>query len=206
MSAVRVVGVTLLAAGISIGTALFGEHWLARERPAEDGGSGGAAQIQILPDFRLPDLDGHEVASTAWAGKVLVLNYWASWCPPCVSEMPLFVRTQEALGGRGVQFVGVAIDRPTDVKGFIARNPVNYPILIGDPEAVEMSRRLGNRLLGMPFTVIFDRRGQRVFSRIGEITGAELQAQLDRLVDAAATPVPDPDPNPAPPVAPKGPA
>ena len=151
-----------------------------------------------LPDFKLPDLGGREVASTAWAGKVLVINYWASWCPPCVREMPLLIQTQQALGDRGVQIVGIAIDRVADVRQFIAKYPVNYPVLIGNPEAVEISRRLGNRLQGMPFTVIFNRRGQRVFSRIGEVSAAQLQTQLDRLL--GDTPVQ------APPATPDGPA
>jgi thiol-disulfide isomerase/thioredoxin len=190
MSAFKVVGVTLLAAGISVGTALFGERWLAREGPADQSTMGGTALLHGLPDFKLPDLGGREVASTAWAGKVLVINYWASWCPTCVREIPLLVQTQQALGDRGVQIVGIAIDRVADVRQFIAKYPVNYPVLIGNPEAVEISRRLGNRLQGMPFTVIFDRRGQRTFSRIGEVTAAQLQAQLDRLLVDTPTQAP----------------
>lgn len=182
MNAGKVVAVTLLAAGISVGTAVFSERWLAHLQSRPPGSPGGADQLQTLPDFRLPDLKGREVASSTWAGKILILNYWATWCPPCVREMPLFIRAQDALGKRGVQFVGVAVDRDRDVEAFVARYPVNYPVLIGNPEAVELSRRLGNRLQGLPFTVIFDRRGRRVFSRIGELSAEELGAQLNVLL------------------------
>lgn len=190
MSPAKVVLATVLAGGISIGTAILGEHWLAggprvgTKPPASDG------QLTTLPDFSLPNLAGDPVASRTWAGRILVINYWASWCPPCVKEMPMLIRAQEALGPKGVQFVGIAIDRAEDARSFVSQYPVNYPILVGSPEAVELSRRLGNRLLGLPFTVIFDRRGRRVFSRIGEVSAEELEAQLDGLLGAAAVPGP----------------
>lgn len=174
--------VALLAGGISVGTAILGERLLG---PGDglprglQGLSGGASQLQTLPDLRLPDLAGREVSSSAWTGKVVVINYWASWCPPCISEMPMLIRAQEALRDQGVQFVGIAVDRAEDVAAFLERYPVNYPILIGDLESVELSRRLGNRFQGLPFTVIFDARGRRVFSRVGELQAAELAAQIE---------------------------
>jgi hypothetical protein len=102
----------------------------------------------------------------------------------------MLIRAQEALRPKGVQFVGIAIDRAEDARTFISQYPVNYPILVGNPDAVELSRRLGNRLQGLPFTVIFDRRGRRVFSRTGEVGAEELKAQLDGLLGAAAAPDP----------------
>ena len=184
MSALRVGMVILLAGGISIGMAIVGQRWI--ERPGTEDASSirSTAPLQFLPDFGLPDLEGHEISSEAWAGKVVVINYWASWCPPCVREMPLFIQTQDALGDSGVQVVGIAVDRIEDVEKFIADYPVNYPILMADPEAVALSKRLGNRVEGLPFTVIFDHRGRRVFSRTGEIAAADLKAELDPLVKA----------------------
>jgi thiol-disulfide isomerase/thioredoxin len=174
--------VVLLAGGISIGIAVLGQRWL--DEPPTDARTSDrvAARLQTLPDFRLPDLDGNEVGSDAWAGKVVVINYWASWCPPCVREMPLFISIQETLGD-AVQVVGIAVDRLADVEQFLADYPVNFPILMANPEAMAMSKRLGNRVEGLPFTVIFDRRGRRVFSHTGEVTAAELQSQLKALVN-----------------------
>ncbi|MCG6895589.1 MAG: TlpA family protein disulfide reductase [Thiocapsa sp.] len=183
MSPLKVGAVAVLAGGISVGIAVLGQRWLSEPLPNAE--LSGAAQLQTLPDFRLTDTEGHEVQSGAWSGKILVIHYWASWCPPCVREMPLFIHAQETLGKAGVQVVGIAVDRLEDVAEFVARYPVNYPILIANPEAVALSRRLGNRVEGLPFTVIFDRRGRRVFSRTGEITAAELERQLGGLINAA---------------------
>lgn len=174
--------VVLLAGGISIGTAVLGERWLSGGPLLGSRTPAPGAQLTTLPDFSLPDLQGQEVASRSWAGQVLVINYWASWCPPCLREMPMLIRAQEALGSKGVQFVGIALDRAEDARAFVVQYPVNYPVLIGNPDAVELSRRLGNRLQGLPFTVVFDRHGRRVFSRTGELGAEELKAQLDGLL------------------------
>jgi len=184
MTARRVVLVAVLAAIISIGFTIFGQRWL------EDGHNlniklpsllqSSDDRLFRLPDFRLPDLEGHEIASSAWAGKVLILNFWATWCPPCLREMPVFADAQKKYGN--LQIVGIAIDAKDEVARFVNEHPVNYPILIGDIKAIEMSRRLGNRLQGLPFTVIFDNRGKRVHAQIGEVTQTSLEKQIAPLL------------------------
>ena len=190
MKPLKVVVVTVLAGGISIGTAILGERWLAGERLTGVSLPPQGSPLMTLPDFSLPDLRGRDVSSSTWSGQIVVINYWASWCPECVREMPMMIRAQEALRDKGVQFVGIAIDRAEDARAFVARYPVNYPVLVGSPESIELSRRLGNRLLGLPFTVIFDQRGRRVFSRTGELGGEELKAQLDGLLGMSAPQAP----------------
>ncbi|MFD2112236.1 TlpA family protein disulfide reductase [Thiorhodococcus fuscus] len=186
MKPLKVVLVTVLAGSISIGTAIFGQKWLG-ETPLVEGLSDRTqSRLHTLPDFRLTDLDGREVASNAWAGKVIVLNYWATWCPSCLEELPLFVSAQKALKDSGVQFVGIAVDRAEDVRAFIAEHPLDYPVLIADLQAVELSKKLGNRLEGLPFTAIFDRHGRKVFSQLGPMTESELQTQLATLVAPSA--------------------
>ena len=186
MIALKVVLVTVLAGGISLGTALIGQHWLDGDE-GDGGGRVGRSEhetepLQTLPDFRLTDLDGREVASHAWSGKVLVLNFWATWCPPCLSEIPRFVATQERLRESGVQFVGIAVDQVEDVRAFVAGQPVNYPLLIATPEVLQLAVQLGNRLEVLPFTVIFDRHGRRVHGQIGELSAEELAGYLDPLL------------------------
>lgn len=113
------------------------------------------------------DLDGRPRAVEEWKGKVLVVNFWASWCPPCVEEMPEFVRLQEELGQRGLQFIGIAIDEPEAVADFLKQTPVNYPILIGAEDAADWASKLGNRSEVLPFSAVFDRGGTLVRSHTG---------------------------------------
>lgn len=184
MIALRVALVAVLAAVLSVGLAVLGQRWLERPAQGVKSPEWQAAELRTLPDFSLPDLSGRAVASTEWAGQVVILHYWATWCPPCIRELPLLIGVQERLAGL-VQIVGIAVDRAEDVQRFTADYPLNYPILIANPEAVALAKQLGNRLEGLPFTAVFDRRGRLVLSRAGEITAAELEAQLSALIPEA---------------------
>jgi hypothetical protein len=96
--------------------------------------------------------------------------------------MPTLIRAQQARDPGQFQVVGIAIDTQEAVEHFLIDHPVNYPILVGNVDSVEMSRRLGNRMHGIPFTVIFDRHGRRTFSQVGEVTATTLQAELATLL------------------------
>ena len=186
MTTARIVAVTMLAGVISIGFASFGQRWLgdpeSLELPLPINRAKGTDRLDQLPDFRLPDVSGRELASSEWAGKVLVLNFWATWCPPCLRELPLLEEVQQASKEASLQVVGIAIDSKEEVERFLSEHPVSFPILLGDTEAVDMSRRLGNRLQGLPYTVIFDHRGKRVYGQIGEMTRTSLSKHLDPLI------------------------
>lgn len=182
----KLVLIMVIVGLLGIGVGLLGSWWLSG-KPGfglllPGGGDSETGQLDRLPRFRLPGLDGQEVASSRWAGKILVLNFWATWCPPCLRELPLFDALQRTYAEAGLQVVGIAIDNQGDVERFLAEHPVGFPILLGDTEAIELSRRLGNRLQGLPFTAIFDPRGKWVYAHSGEITRAALTAQLDPLL------------------------
>ncbi|MEA3278321.1 MAG: TlpA disulfide reductase family protein [Pseudomonadota bacterium] len=186
MTTGKVVLITVLAGTISIGFAIFGQQWLQEGKGlrlrlplSQDGAQD---RLDSLPDFRLADIAGGEMSSSAWAGKVLVLNYWATWCPPCLREIPLLMEMQETRADDGLQVVGIAIDSKEDVERFLEEHLINYPILLGDMDAIEMSRRMGNRLQGLPFTVVFDRFGNRVHAQVGEVTRTSLNEQLEPLL------------------------
>lgn len=172
MNPAKVLVVTVLAGTLSIGAALFGERWLAQQ-DLDLGRHGDGGRIAALPELRLPDLSGQTVASNAWAGKVVVLNFWASWCQPCLREMPMLDQLQRGVDPGELQVVGIAIDARQAVERFLTEHQVSYQILLGDTATVALARRLGNRTGGLPFTVVFDPLGRRVFSQTGEIT-AEL--------------------------------
>ncbi len=187
MNAAKVLAVTVLAGSVSIGLALLGERWLdPDEQPTERRRHGAShGLLDSLPRFRLPDLEGREISSDQWADRVVVLNFWATWCPPCVREMPLLDEWQRRHGQQGLQMVGIAIDRADEVAAFLDEHPVGYPILLGGMDSVALARGLGNRTGGLPFTVVFDRFGHRVFSYLGELDETLLMSEIGPLLPDA---------------------
>lgn len=118
---------------------------------------------------------GGKLALADFLGKPLLLNFWATWCPPCVKEMPLLDRfAQEQRAGWHV--VGLAIDKMEPVREFLAKHPVRYPIAVAGPDALEWLRSLGNMGGGLPFSVVFDSAGAPVQRKLGEISPSELAA------------------------------
>lgn len=138
-----------------------------------------------VPEPPLRDLDGKPHSLAEWRGRVVVLNFWATWCPPCREEMPEFARLQQEFGAQGVQFVGVAIDDPEAVAGFLKDHPVNYPIWIGDEQAPAWADRLGNRLSALPFSVVFDREGQPVHAHTGIFQREQVVEAIQPLLGGA---------------------
>ena len=185
----KIVLVAVVAGALGIGLANLAPRWLDEKQGVGMtpplGQNSETDRLDRLPQFHLPDTTGQEITSNRWAGKVLVLNFWATWCPPCLRELPLFDELQRAHADDGLQIVGIAIDTKEEVEAFLAEHPVGFPILLGDTEAIEMSRRLGNRLQGLPFTVIFDQRGKRVHAQTGEMTRTSLSKHLDALLPGA---------------------
>jgi len=130
----------------------------------------------------LPDTKGDRQALGQWRGKVVVVNFWATWCEPCRQEMPEFVRVQRELGPRGLQFVGIAVDQPEKVDRFAKELQLNYPALIGGYDAVDLSQSLGNRLVALPFTIVINRQGRVVQTYLGPVKIDQLKAILSDLL------------------------
>lgn len=134
------------------------------------------------PEFALADTEGKPHNIKEWDGKVLVINFWATWCPPCRKEMPAFIALQEQYGARGLQFVGVAIDEADKVAEFMDTYGVNYPMLLGDLAAIEVGKAYGNRFGALPYTVIIDRQGKIAFTRRGELEKDTAEAEIKKLL------------------------
>ncbi len=135
-----------------------------------------AAASPVLMAARFPDIDGKPQALEQWRGKVLVVNFWATWCGPCRKEIPEFIKAQTELGGKGLQIVGIAIDANDKVKPYAAQMKMNYPVLVGEADAIEVARQAGDQLGGLPFTVIIDRQGQAIKSHLGPLDKKKLEA------------------------------
>lgn len=119
-----------------------------------------------------PDLEGRQVDLTAFLGKPLVLNFWATWCAPCVKEMPDLDALHKKHGHVG--FVGLAVDTAVNVEKFTEKVRVSYPLLIGGHGGIKLMRALGNKQGGLPFTVVFDKHGKVARQLLGQIKPAEL--------------------------------
>lgn len=130
------------------------------------------------PDFTLPDTAGQMRSVQEWDGKVLVVNFWATWCPPCREEIPEFVALQQKYAVRGLQFIGIAIDEPEAVLPFMKAVGVNYPVLLGQLSGIDLSRKYGNRWGALPFTAVIDREGQIISVKGGSVSGREMEQKI----------------------------
>ncbi len=166
-------GIPLVLAALATGI------WVAQARYAPK--TPAASAVAALWQLRFPDVQGHEQPLSQWRGQVIVLNFWASWCAPCREEMPDFVVLREQFHAKGVEFVGIAIDRSANVEQFLQRVQVNYPILIGEGAAHSLSRRLGNPSGALPYTVVLDRDGHIVLRHLGRLPRARLEAALRQI-------------------------
>jgi thiol-disulfide isomerase/thioredoxin len=122
-----------------------------------------------LPDFSLNDLSGKSTSIAAWNGKSLVINFWATWCAPCRREIPLLKTVAADWAGRDLAVVGIAVDYADKVREFAGRFNIDYPLLIGEQDALEVAAKFGMDSPAFPFTVFTDRRGEIVALFVGEL-------------------------------------
>jgi len=132
----------------------------------------------IAPDLSLDGLDGKSHRLSEYRGRRVLLNFWATWCAPCLTEMPALVRAQANIGEKGSIVVGIAMDDPARVKAFLTSHPVNYPVLIGRLESPSTSLQLGNVGELLPYSVLLDENGRVLATRRGVLDGDQLQQWL----------------------------
>jgi peroxiredoxin len=168
-----IVAAVALASGLHFG----GRAFQSADSPSGDGGA-----VAAVFGLTLPDAEGHELAFAQWRGKILVVNFWATWCAPCREEMPLFTTAQRQFGPKGLQFVGVAVDSADKVREFVHETRLGYPTVVGGYGAIELSRTLGNRVGALPFTVIVDRAGRVAHVQLGPFNEAKLNGIIEQLL------------------------
>lgn len=140
--------------------------------------SGAVAQLLSAP---LRDVGGKPQTLAPYKGRVLVVNFWASWCGPCVAEMPELVRLHDTYASKGIQFVGIGVDSQQNIQTFLKKIPVDYPILVSGFGGADLARSLGNGAGALPFTVVIDANGVVRSTKLGQIAPTELSKVLDAL-------------------------
>ena len=169
----------LLTASVAAGAVLAGgavAWWRQLATPAAAGSANAANgnPPDSLWALRLARPEGGELALATLRGKPLLINFWATWCPPCVRELPEIDRFHRAFGPRGWQVLGLAIDGPTPVREFLARVKLGFPIALAGLEGTELANQLGNPQGGLPFSVMIDGPGRVVQRKLGETHFDEL--------------------------------
>jgi thiol-disulfide isomerase/thioredoxin len=157
-------GVGVAAAGAGV---FFGPLFLQSQT--------GAAQLLAV---RYPDLTGKPRQLLEWKGKVVICNFWATWCEPCKEEMPLLARIHREYAPKSCEVVGIGIDRPDNIAKFATKYNIDYPLLVADTSALDIMRVLGNRAGALPYTVVLDRQGAIHSRKLGLLRAAELETVL----------------------------
>ncbi len=135
-----------------------------------------------VADFQLLDVAGKPRQLSEWQGRVIVLNFWATWCPPCKKEIPDFVELQQQYGEMGLQFIGITLQRPDEIRDFLSAFQVHYPNLVGAGDVIKLANKLGNDVGVLPYTVIIDQTGKIAFIKRGPLSKSAITAVIKPLL------------------------
>ena len=129
-----------------------------------------ASPIDALWQLQLPTPGGKNLALASLKGKPLLINFWATWCAPCVEEMPLLNQFYQQNASNGLQMLGIAADKAASVESFLLRSPVSFPTVLAGFDGISMSKQLGNETGGLPHTLFLDAKGAILFQKKGQLT------------------------------------
>ena len=164
-------------------------YLIARQLGGADSSLAGSSRVDAesmigrqRPEFIHSDLEGNPVPVTRFDGQAVLLNFWATWCAPCVEEMPMLSEIHDRYRPRGFVVVGVALDKPDRAAAFARKLGVSYPVLVGEADVVMTGRRYGNTSGMLPYSVLVDAEGVIRWTYLGALERSELVSRLDRLV------------------------
>ena len=170
----------IVAVLLGAGAIYLGTHW--KKEPTTQILPADVLSPGVLYASSFPDLSGKARPLGEWQGKIIVLNLWATWCGPCREEIPIMIKMHEKYRAQRLTFIGLAMDEQAPVEKYAKEMGINYPILLGDISLGEFGRRLGNSNGGLPYTVIIDRTGKIITTRLGGVDEKFLEQVLQPLL------------------------
>lgn len=182
MSKFKQILLYFLVAVIALGAGSFFRSLLSDAYQTELTGEESQRGAKAILEASLPDLQGENQAVSQWLGKVMVVNFWATWCTPCQEEIPEFIEAQKKYGDQGLIFVGIAIDQPDKVKMFSQEFGINYPVLVGSFNTWSLLEAAGNRMSALPYTVVLNRSGEIADTYLGRVNLKKLEKTVTPLL------------------------
>lgn len=139
------------------------------------------SSVTTLPAFSLKDMHGHTRHSSEWQGKTRLINFWATWCPPCRNEIPLLIQAQQEHAAAGLQVIGIALEQAEPVLEYATEMKLNYPSLVGSADVIGLGNQLGNRVGALPYSVLVNAEGKIIETHMGELSDEQLSEWLRAL-------------------------
>ena len=174
----RPLGRRLLVAGVALAAAGAGAWYAARRLQLSE------PQLAGFWERSFPTPDGSTLALAGLRGRPLLVNFWATWCPPCIAELPLLSAFYTENKANGWQVLGLAVDKPEPVARFLAQTPVSFPVALAGLQGANLTRELGNTAGGLPFSLLFDASGQLRERKLGQLREGDLLAWRKALGNA----------------------
>ena len=176
----------VIAAALAAGAFAAGfaaSRWLrAAPSPARAEAPSTGLSAGEAPDFRFVDQHGVEHRFSDWRSKARVVNFWATWCPPCVHEIPILIAVQESFRARGVRFLGVAANEPAEAFAMAREFGMNYPTMADTRRSVELMHAYGHPSAALPFTVFIDAKDVIRARHVGALTLEQAQEKVRLLL------------------------
>ena len=167
-SLIAITGLLTLIIGVAIGA--------LRIQPSVS-----VAPAQWIFDLSFPDPKGGATEMASLRGRLTVVNFWATWCPPCVEEMPELSLIHAEMSPKGIKVIGLAVDSPSNVREFAEKHKFSYPLLVAGASGTELAKRLGNSIDGLPYTALIDDKGIVLRKKAGRIREEELRSWISEV-------------------------